>query len=128
MTNNDTAVLATLDRVYAAWADNDADAMVANYAPDATATLPGAHVPDRAGIRDAMAAAFAGPLKGTRTTHDVRRIRFLADDVAIVNSRSAVVPAGTDEPDGDTRSLNTFVLARQDGNWLVTAYHACPAQ
>lgn len=128
MTNNDTAVLTTLDRVYAAWADNDADAFVANYVPDATATLPGVHLPDRDAIRDAMVAAFAGPLKGTRATYDVRRIRFPHDDMAIVSSQGAVVPAGADEPDENSRSLGTFVLARTGGNWLVTAFHNCPAQ
>jgi hypothetical protein len=34
---NDGAVRAALDRVYAAWADNDADAFVAPYAENTTA-------------------------------------------------------------------------------------------
>ena len=72
---NDGAVRAALDRVYA-WADNDADAFVAPYAENATATLPGTYLPDKEAIRVTMVAAFAGPLKGSTATYDVQSIRF----------------------------------------------------
>jgi uncharacterized protein (TIGR02246 family) len=127
MNDDETAVRATLDRVYAAWAANDTDTFVGPYAHDATATLPGVQLPDRAAIRGSMAAAFAGPLKGTRATHDVRRVRFVAADVAVVTSEGAVVPSGREVADDTTRSLDTFVLARHDGKWLVEAFHTCPA-
>ncbi len=40
-TTDESAVRAVLDAVYAAWADNDADAFVAPYAVDATAVHSG---------------------------------------------------------------------------------------
>jgi hypothetical protein len=36
-----------LNRVYSAWAENDAEAFVAPYAPTATALLPGTWLHDR---------------------------------------------------------------------------------
>lgn len=133
MTNNDGTVIGedatvrgTLDTVYTAWADNDADAFVAEYAHDATAVLPGAYLCNREAIRAAMVASFAGPLKGSKAVHDVQTIRFIGDDMAIVISKGAVVPAERTEPDEDSRSLETWVLTKRTGAWRIQAFHNCP--
>jgi uncharacterized protein (TIGR02246 family) len=123
---DDSAVRAVLDGVYAAWADNDADAFVASYAEDATAILPGTCLPDKEAVRDCMATIFAGPLKGSRASHDVQSIRFPGEGTAIVISKGAVVLAGQDEPAAESRTLHTWVLSRQDGDWRVKAFHSCP--
>src|SRR5258706_2345588 len=93
-TEDDAAVRSVLDRVYAAWADNDADAFVADYAEDATAVLPGSYLPNKGAIHATMVDVFAGPLKGSRAIHEVQSVRFLGADAAIVISKGAVVPAG----------------------------------
>lgn len=108
-----------------AWADNDVDAFASVYADEATAILPGFHLRGREGVHAAMADAFAGPLKGTRRVHDVRSVRLLDADTAVVISRSGTVPADAAEP--ETWSMATWVLARRGGRWLVEAYHDCPA-
>lgn len=123
---DEAAVRAVINEVYTAWAGNDADAFVAPYAEDATAQLPGSYLPDRAAIRATMAEAFAGPLKGSRAVHDIRRIRFLAAGAAIVVSRGAVIPAGGSQPDPHSRSLETWVLSRRAEGWRVEAFHNCP--
>jgi uncharacterized protein (TIGR02246 family) len=123
---DDSAVRAVLDGIYAAWAANDADAFVAGYADDATATLPGSHLPSREAIRATMAAVFAGQLRGSRAIHEVQGIRMLGPDAAVVISRGAIVMAGQTEPAVETRSLETWVLSRQDGTWRVEAFHNCP--
>ena len=91
-------VRAVLDRVYAAWEANDADAFVEAYADEATAQLPGASLPNRAAIHATMTTVFAGELKGTRAVHEPRSVRFLGDDVAVVISQSAIVFPGQSEP------------------------------
>src|SRR5438270_10432425 len=84
-------VLAVLDRVYAAWAANDADAFVEPYAEHATAQLPGSYLPSRDAIRATMAAVFAGELKGSRAVPGPHTVRFLDDTVAIVIGQGAVL-------------------------------------
>jgi uncharacterized protein (TIGR02246 family) len=123
---DDNAVRAVLDGVYAAWADNDANAFVAGYAEDATAQLPGSYLANREAIRTVMAAQFAGPLKGSKALHEVQRVRFLEAGVAVVLSKGAVVLAGQTEPAAETRSLETWVLSEQDGTWRIEAFHNCP--
>jgi uncharacterized protein (TIGR02246 family) len=125
-TSDDSAVRGTLDAIYDAWADNDADAFVVPYAGDATAILPGSYLANKEAIRATMAAMFAGPLKGSRAAHEVQSVRFPGPGTAIVISQGAVLYAGQTEPAAETQSRDTWVLAKKDGNWLVEAFHNCP--
>jgi uncharacterized protein (TIGR02246 family) len=117
--DTDRQVRAVLDEVYAAWADNDADAFVAPYAQTATAVLPGTYLPDRETIRATMAALFAGELAGSKGVHRVQSVRLVGADVVIVLSKGAMLLAGQTEPDAANRAVETWVLARQDGTWRV---------
>ena len=125
-TQDETAVRAVLDTVYTAWADNDADAFVAPYATDATAVHSGTMMENRDAIRATMRAVFDGPLKGSRGIHDVQSIRFVGADTAVVLSRGAILFAGQTEPAAESRTLDGWVLCRQDGAWRVEAFHNCP--
>ena len=71
-TDSITAVRDVLERLYVAWADGDADAFAALYVDDATVVMPGVFHRSRAAVRDYMAGAFAGPLKGSRGVDDRR--------------------------------------------------------
>jgi uncharacterized protein (TIGR02246 family) len=117
-----------LKEVYAAWEANDADAFAKPYAELAMATLPGFYLSGRQAIRDTMATFFAGELKGSKASYEVREIRFVTADAAIVTSKGAVLLAGQAEPDAASRALETWVLSRQDGAWQVQAFHNCPEQ
>lgn len=122
----EAAVLAVLDGVFAAWADNDADAAVASYAPDATALLPGTYLEGREAVREAMAAAFAGPLKGSRVVHGTPTVRFSGTGTALVIHKAGIVLAGETEPRGEYRARDSWVLSEKDGAWQVRAFHNLP--
>jgi uncharacterized protein (TIGR02246 family) len=125
-TTDESAVRAVLDAVYDAWADNDADAFVAPYASDATAVHSGTVMEDRDAIRVTMASVFAGPLEGSRGVHDVQSIRFVGADTAIVLSKGAILFRGQAEPAAESRTLDGWVLCKQNGGWRVEAFHNCP--
>jgi len=125
--DEDTAVRAVLDRIYAAWDAGDADAFVAPYAEHATATLPGSYLPNREAIRTTMATLFAGDLNGSRGVHEVREIRFVGTDAAVVTSTGGIVMKGETEPAAQNRALETWTLSKHDGTWRVQAFHNCPA-
>jgi uncharacterized protein (TIGR02246 family) len=125
-TDDETAVRSVLSDVYAAWADNDADAFVASYAPEATAVHSGAYMPDREAIRATMAAVFAAELKGSIGIHEVQNVRLVGPDTAIVLSHGAIRLAGQDQPAAESRTLDGWVLVRHDGTWQVEAFHNCP--
>jgi uncharacterized protein (TIGR02246 family) len=120
-------VLAVLDGIYNAWADNDADAFAGWFTEDATSARPGSISEDRASLRERMAQGFAGPFKGSRVLDEVQSVRLLGTDAAVVISRSGVLLAGHEAVPADTWVLATWVMTRQQGRWLIAAYHNCPA-
>jgi uncharacterized protein (TIGR02246 family) len=81
---------------------------------------------NRDAIRATMEAGFDGPLRGSRGTYDVQRTRFVGAETAIVLSKGAILLAGQAEPAAESRTLDGWVLCRQDGTWLVEAFHNCP--
>ncbi len=120
------AIHAVLVDSYKAWEAGDADGMVASYTADATAVMPGSLRGSRDVIRESMAQAFAGPLKGSSTWNKQLSLRFLGEDAAIVVSESGILFAGETEVP-DARKVNaTWVFERRDGQWLIAAYHNSP--
>lgn len=125
--SSERAVLSVLSDLYAAWADNDAKAFAETFAADATSILPGSYRKGKEAIHDNMAAAYDGPFKGSRVVDEVQQVRFLGADAAVVTSRSAVLMAGETEAPDDRWVMATWVLSRQEGRWLISAYHNCAA-
>ena len=120
----DAEIKDMFDRVYAAW--GDADAFAALYREDATVVMPGVFRQGRAAVRDAMAAAWAGPLKGSRAIDEPRDVRIIGD-TAVVVSRAGILRAGQDTLAPGAEVLATWVLTRDAAGWAVAAYTNTPA-
>ena len=124
---DEAAIQAVLVESYKAWEAGDADGMVANYTADATAIMTGSLRDSRDVIRENMALAFEGPLKGSSTYNKQLGIRFVGTDGAIVISESAILFPGETEVPDDARKVNaTWVFEKRDGQWLIAAYHNSP--
>jgi uncharacterized protein (TIGR02246 family) len=126
MTSNDTAVCDVLDRFYAAWAAADADAIASLYTTDATVAMPGAYHASAEDVRAFFTAGFAGRLKGSSAIDEARTVRSCGPDAAIVVSTGGILLAGETSIPAERLIRATWVLARQDGRWLIAAYHNCP--
>ncbi|MET9889288.1 SgcJ/EcaC family oxidoreductase [Streptomyces sp. NPDC006465] len=122
-------VRTVLDRLYSAWADHDADAFADLYTEDATVVMPGVFHDGREEIRAYMAAAFDGPLKGSRPLDEPRRIRFPRPGTAVVVSETGILLAGESELPADRLRRATWVLVRDPagGSWAITSYHNAAA-
>ena len=124
--DDQAAIAAVLVDTYKAWEAGDADGMVADYTADATAILPGSLRAGRDVIRESMALAFEGPLKGSSTYNKRLSLRFVGRDAAIVVSESGILFAGETEVP-DPRKVNaTWVFEKRDDRWLIAAYHNSP--
>jgi uncharacterized protein (TIGR02246 family) len=120
------AIEAVLVDSYKAWEAGDAEGMVANYSADATAIMTGSLRDSSDMIRETMALAFEGPLKGSSTHNKQLSLRFVGKDAAIVVSESGILFAGETEVP-DTRKVNaTWVFERRGDRWLIAAYHNSP--
>jgi uncharacterized protein (TIGR02246 family) len=120
------AIEAVLDTSYKAWADGDADAMVADYTDDATAIMTGSLRESRDTIRQNMALAFSGPLRDTSTYNKQLSLRFVGEDAAIAVSESGILFAGQTEVPDAAKVNATWVFEKRDGQWLIAAYHNSP--
>jgi len=125
-TDDRAAIQAVLADSYKAWEAGDADGMVANYTADATAIMPGSLRGSRAVIRDSMAVAFDGPLKGSSTSNNQLSLRFAGRDAAIVVSESGILFGGETEVPEPRKVNATWVFEKRDGRWLIAAYHNSP--
>jgi uncharacterized protein (TIGR02246 family) len=115
-------VYSVIQAVYDAWANNDADAFAALYTEDATVVQPGIHKKNKEDIRTTMAAAFAGPLKGSRVLDEPQSIRLIGSDAAIVITEGGVLMAGEADLPTERMIRATWVLAKEDEQWYVAAY------
>ena len=124
---DEAAIQAVLVDCYKAWEAGDADGMVANYTSDATAIMTGSLRDSREVIRESMAVAFAGPLKGSSTYNKQLSLRFVGRDAGVVVRESGILFAGETEVPDDGRKVNaTWVFEKRDGRWLIAAYHNSP--
>lgn len=122
----EAAVLDVLRRAMAAWSDNDADAFTSYYADDVTVVLPGGvYHRNKAEIREHMVKGFQGPLRGTQGVTEQEYVRILGDDAAIVVSLTGYRLPGETELPADRLRRATWVLAKENGEWLVKSHHNC---
>jgi uncharacterized protein (TIGR02246 family) len=114
-----------LDATSRAWAVGDAQTFALHYTENATVALPGVLLEGRAAIREAMGAAFAHTLNGSRRTHTVRSARLLTESVAVVLTRSGTAFPGEPDIPAERSEIATWVLVKSDERWHVAGYHSC---
>ena len=126
LTSDEKAVCGVLDRMYAAWAAADADAIARLYAQEATVVMPGVYHSGAETIRAWFEAGFAGRLRGSTATDEARSVRFPSADAATVISTGGILMAGEASVPAERLVRATWLLTRRDGDWLIAAYHNCP--
>jgi len=121
------AALSVPLRLVAAWAKNDADGVAAAFTPDGTMILPGdVYKKGREEIRAFMAAAYAGPFKGTGVTGRPVDVRFVTDDVALLRTHGGILAEGETEIDPELAVRSTWVVVRRDDQWYLAGYQNSP--
>lgn len=114
-------------RLVAAWSTNDAVAMASVFTEDGIMILPGdVYKKGRGEILSFMAAAFAGPFKGTGVTGRPVDVRFASDDVALLRTHGGILAPGETEIDPELAVRSTWVTVKKDGQWQLAAYQNSP--
>jgi len=113
-----------------AWNAGDAKQCASRLAPDASFTnLFGMVMYGAPAFEKRHAEILSTFYKGTTKRHTVRRIRFVAADVAIVDIDNEVhgvtwMPGGIAVPkDGVVKTQLMEVFVRRQGQWWIEAYH-----
>jgi uncharacterized protein (TIGR02246 family) len=126
-TADEKAITAVItDRFVAGWNTHDAHVLASAFAPDADFTnVRGVGASGRENIEHFHAQAFQRMFMQSHLTAEVKKIRFLKPDVAVVDVRwemtGALSPDGTALP---VRSgLLDLVFVSSSGSWLIAVMH-----
>lgn len=113
-------------RMVAAWAAHDADAFSKLFVEDGTLILPGVYLKGREEIRQFMAAAYAGPYKGTRVTGSPLDLKPLGRESAALLSVGGVLAPGETELSPEAAIRASWILVKRKGEWNLAVYQNCP--
>jgi uncharacterized protein (TIGR02246 family) len=82
----------------------------------------GTHFKGRGEIAPFHQELFEKWLKGTRLVGEVKDVRFLSSDVALMHAVGSTVMRGKSEPSPERYSIQTLVATREDGGWRLAAF------
>ncbi|MFJ8687705.1 SgcJ/EcaC family oxidoreductase [Micromonospora sp. HUAS LYJ1] len=114
-------------RLVEAWSRNDAAGVANSFTEDGVMILPGdVFKKGRDEIRAFMAAAYAGPFKGTGVTGRPVDVRIIADDAALIRTHGGILAAGQTEIAEELAVRSTWVVVKRDGQWQLAGYQNSP--
>jgi uncharacterized protein (TIGR02246 family) len=115
-------------RLVAAWAENDARRVADVFTEDGILILPGdVYKQGREEVYAFMAAAYAGPFKGSGVTGQPVDVRFVTDGVALIRTHGGVIAPGETEVVPELAVRSTWVCVKQDdGEWYLAGYQNSP--
>lgn len=122
---DEQAIQKVADDFIGAWNRHDMKAFSNLYTEDAdVVVITGKHLKGRDEIFKYHDDLHKGVFKDRRGSATLKDLRFIRPDVAIghVAFEGASTLTSGDER-GKTTALATVVLAKQQGRWLVTAFH-----
>ncbi|MCA1655681.1 MAG: SgcJ/EcaC family oxidoreductase [Pseudonocardiaceae bacterium] len=120
-------VLSVPLRLVAAWAKNAAAGVADVFTEDGSMILPGdVYKKGREEIRAFMAAAYAGPFKGSGVTGKPVDVRFVNDEVALLRTHGGILAEGETEIDPELAVRSTWVCVKRDGTWYLAGYQNSP--
>jgi uncharacterized protein (TIGR02246 family) len=101
---------------------NDAALMNKHLAPDAAVVnVMGIRLVGVEAIMAASEAGLAGPLRDQYARYEVRDVRFVRPDVALVHKEAFAITADGEPIDLEHAMNALYVLVKDNGHWLVTA-------
>ena len=118
----------SVDRLVQAWNAGNAAAWADEYWPDGSlVNILGVVYPDAAGVRAVTNQILSGPFKGSNFQASVRRVRFLGEaaaivetDVSVTNFR-ALPPGAVATAPGLLLTRFTYVFENRNGVWKIEA-------
>jgi uncharacterized protein (TIGR02246 family) len=115
---DEAAIRAILVQMADAWNTGDGVAFAAPFAVDADfVAFEGTHLKGRQEIASFHVQAFDKFVKGSRLECDVKFVRFLSPEVALMHSHASTTLPGQAEPSPSRDSMELFVVAKRNGSW-----------
>jgi uncharacterized protein (TIGR02246 family) len=105
------------------WNQGSGDAFAAAFTEDGDlVAFDGTHFKGRQEIAPFHQQLFDKWLKGSRLVGEVKDVRLLHPDIAVMHAVGSTVMRGKSEPVPERDSIQTLVATRQDGEWRLAAF------
>ncbi|MBF2007316.1 SgcJ/EcaC family oxidoreductase [Chlorogloeopsis fritschii PCC 9212] len=132
LTSNPTdeaAIRRILQQMVDAWKRGDGAAYAAVFTEDADyIAFNGTHFKGHQEIASSHQQLFDTFLKGTYLKGDIKSMRFLSPEIALVHANYGIVDSWRTEVSLMRESIETFVALKRNGEWLFTAFHITRVQ
>jgi uncharacterized protein (TIGR02246 family) len=126
-TKADLAAIASLtQRMIAAWALADAEAIAGLFVEDGTMIIAGTFCDSRTAIQAYFAEAFQGLYRGTQVTGKPLTWRFFGPDAGVLLTVGGVLEDGETEVSSKQAIRASWTVVRRDGEWQLAAYQNTP--
>ena len=120
---DEAAVRDLYRRLLDGWNEGSGSAFAAPFAEDGDlVAFDGTHFEGREEISAFHQELFDRWMKGTRLVGEVRDVRFLGPDAAVVHAVGGTVMRGKTEPSPERDSIQTLVATREDDGWRLAAF------
>jgi uncharacterized protein (TIGR02246 family) len=114
------------ERTTSAWTSHDASAFAEVFTRDTEVVIAGSYLRGRDEVRSYMSAAFSGPLKGTTVISAPVSTEYINAETGLVITEGGVILPGETDVSAERAIRGTWVLAPEDGEWRIRAYHSSP--
>lgn len=122
------AIRSIIEELEKAWTAGDAEAWSKHVADDVDFTVwNGRYIKGREGVTAGHRQIFSTIYKDTKQKLDVRSIRFLRDDVAVVHLKGSVVKKTAEFPEAP-QVAPVMIMTKQNGRWLIAVFHNTDVQ
>ena len=119
----EAAVRALYQQLMDGWNQGSGDAFASVFTEDGDLIgFDGTHFKGRQEIAPFHQQLFDKWLKGSRLVGEVKDVRFLSPDVALMHAVGGTVMRGKTDPVPERDSIQTLVAMRQDGEWRLAAF------
>ena len=120
---DEAAVRALYQQLMDGWNQGSGDAFAAVFTEDGDLVgFDGTHLKGRQEIAPFHQQLFDKWLKGSRLVGQVKDVRLLHPDIALMHAVGGTVMRGKSEPVPERDSIQTLVATHQDGEWRLAAF------
>lgn len=121
---DESAIRALAQKCIEAWNKGSGEAFAAQFAEDSDFVVGnGMHLKGRKQNASNHQQIFDTFFKGTRLWLQVKSVRFLRPDVALMHTLGRVLKPGESDASPEPETIQTWMVSKHGNEWVVDAFH-----
>ncbi len=127
--SDESAVRSLVQKCVDGWNKGSGNDFAAQFAENADyVVVNGMHQKGRPQIAAAHQQIFDTFYKGTRLWVEIKSVRSLAPDFAVMHSVSRVLKPGESGSSPEPAAIQSWIAVKRDGEWRIEAFHNTPIE